>query len=431
MASKQLLVLMNGRRLGTVTQTNNLLSLRYESSWQKATDAIPLSLSMPLSESTHEDPVVSAFMWGLLPDNEVTLSEWGKRHHVSPGNCFALLGAVGEDCPGAIQFVSAERLHELRSASGVSWLDQSGLEELIDGLRTNPGAGRTTITNGQFSLAGAQPKTALLKQGDRWGIPRGRTPTTHILKPATGDLDGIVDNEHFCLSLAVRVGLSAAETEIIRVHDVPVICSTRYDRQQNRSGEITRLHQEDLCQSLGVHPTRKYQNEGGPGAVEVMEAIRRFSSKADLDRDRFMRALAFNYAILGTDAHAKNYGFLILPRGRVRLAPLYDVGSYLPYAKGEKGIKLAMKIGDHYESDRIHSRHWEQLSAAAGFPSDRAIGHVRDLLARLPGEGLGLLYTCRNQGLSAPVLDRLLDELWRRVRFLASMYGTELLALEP
>jgi hypothetical protein len=27
-----------------------------------------------------------------------------------------------------------------------------------------------------FSLAGAQPKTALLLQNDRWGIPSGRIP---------------------------------------------------------------------------------------------------------------------------------------------------------------------------------------------------------------------------------------------------------------
>jgi hypothetical protein len=36
-----------------------------------------------------------------------------------------------------------------------------------------------------------QPKTALFHKDGRWGVPAGRTPTTHILKPPTGEFDGI------------------------------------------------------------------------------------------------------------------------------------------------------------------------------------------------------------------------------------------------
>jgi HipA-like C-terminal domain len=59
---------------------------------------------------------------------------------------------------------------------------------------------------GQFSLAGAQPKIALLFENDRWGVPSGRTPTTHILKPPTGHFDGHAENEHICLGLARALG---------------------------------------------------------------------------------------------------------------------------------------------------------------------------------------------------------------------------------
>jgi hypothetical protein len=32
---------------------------------------------------------------------------------------------------------------------------------------------------------------------------------------------------------------------------------------------ISRVHQEDVCQSPGIMPTRKYQNEGGFSPVNI------------------------------------------------------------------------------------------------------------------------------------------------------------------
>ena len=105
----------------------------------------------------------------------------------------------------------------------------------------------------------------------------------------------------------------------------------RFDRYRDkRDGLIKRIHQEDCCQALGVHPNRKYQSEGGPGIPEIMDLLR-FTKAPDIDRDRFMRAQAFNGLIGGTDAHAKNYSILYEPGGAFRLMPLYDLISFLPY----------------------------------------------------------------------------------------------------
>ena len=51
----------------------------------------------------------------------------------------------------------------------------------------------------------------------------------------------------------------------------------RYDRIFSDK-DIVRVHQEDVCQALGLPPTRKYQNEGGPGVAEVANLIRLYSS---------------------------------------------------------------------------------------------------------------------------------------------------------
>lgn len=425
MSAEQLHVLMYGRRCGKVEQANNRLSFTYDPAWPGWQSAVPLSLSMPLATPRHEHDVISAFMWGLLPDNEITLSEWGKQHHVSANNCFALLGATGEDCPGAIQFVTPERLTNLDSGGDIEWLDDDKFVELINAVSANAGRGRPTARSGQFSLAGAQAKTALARDGERWGIPSGRRATTHILKPLADQREGHVKNEHFCVRLAERAGLAAVETEVLNVDGIPVICIRRFDRQANAKGQIVRLHQEDTCQSLGVNPRNKYENEGGPTALRILQLLQEQSSSPAEDRDRFVRALAFNFLIGGTDAHAKNYALIINPKQR-RLAPLYDVASYLPYMGKEKGVKLAMKIGGHYEMDRIGIGHWTELATKAGLEDpENATAHVRDLIYRLPGEALSLLHECRQVGLSTPVLDALVDAVWQRCRELARSYGAE------
>ena len=87
---------------------------------------------------------------------------------------------------------------------------------------------------------------------------------------------------------------------------------------------MQRIHQEDMCQALGLMPGRKYQQDGGPSIADVVSLIRRVSSNPNTDVDRFLDANAFNWLIGGTDAHAKNYSLLIDAGEEVRLSPLKD-----------------------------------------------------------------------------------------------------------
>lgn len=137
------------------------------------------------------------------------------------------------------------------------------------------------------NTCGSQSKTALVHEGGRWGVPQG--------------------------------------------------------------DEIIRTHQEDLCQALGVPPARKYQNEGGPRPEDIIDLLRTVSSSPAAEESvrSFVDALAWNWLIGGTDAHAKNYS-LLLAGGAVVLAPLYDVASSLPYFDVQK-MRLAMKLGAFYE----------------------------------------------------------------------------------
>jgi serine/threonine-protein kinase HipA len=409
----ELVTLLDGKEIGRVhNDTRSRLTFIYDDQWRNASEAYPLSLSMPIAAKEHGRAAVEAFLWGLLPDNEQVLARWAAKFQVSARNVFALISHVGEDCAGAVQFVTPERLEAIRNGKEdkVEWLDESELAKRLQLLREDHAAWRLPRDTGQFSLAGAQPKTALLLQNDRWGIPSGRIPTTHILKPPTGHFDGHAENEHICLMLARNLGLPAAQSKVRRFKDEVAIVVERYDRLQ-KGNDIIRVHQEDTCQALGIMPTKKYQNEGGPGAANIIELLSTYSTDRDTDLDTFVTALGFNWLIAGTDAHAKNYS-LLLSGPDVRLAPLYDIASILPYEEVDlRKAKLSMKIGGEYKVELIGLRQWQKFARDVRTNADQLIEVLISMARHLPDEVAAARALAREEGLNNTLIDRLAKQL--------------------
>jgi serine/threonine-protein kinase HipA len=412
----ELVALLAGKEAGRVRRDpRGRLSFIYDDAWRSATDAYPLSLSMPLGAKQHGSAVIEAFLWGLLPDNEQVLSRWAAKFQVSARNVFALIANVGEDCAGAVQFVTPERLNAVRSGKEdkVEWLSESDIARRLEILRADHAAWRLPRDTGQFSLAGAQPKTALLLQNGRWGIPSGRLPTTHILKPPTGHFDGHAENEHICLTLARRLGLPAAHSRVMHFKDEIAIVIERYDRQQ-RGNDIVRVHQEDVCQALGMRPTKKYQNEGGPSAYDIAELLRTHSTDRQGDLDTFIAAMGFNWLIAGTEAHAKNFSLLLGGR-RVRLAPLYDVASILPYDEFDlQKAKLAMKIGGEYKLSRIGRRQWQKFARETRMQAHELIALLLSMAKQIPDEVAAVRARAGEEGLKEAIVERLATQLAKR-----------------
>jgi len=412
--SKELFVLLSNRVVGRVIQEDRgKLSFTYDEAWRDIRGSYPLSLSMPLAALEHRHNEISAYIWGLLPDNERVLDRWAKKFQVSARNPFALIANVGEDCAGAVQFVRPERLDAVIDSEGgdIAWLEEAEIAARIRQLREDQSAWRLPADTGQFSLAGAQPKTALLLQNGQWGVPSGRTPTTHILKPPSADFDGHAENEHFCLAVARALGLPVATSTVMRFQDEVVFVVDRYDRQATEGGVI-RIHQEDMCQALGVPPTHKYENEGGPGVAQIVDLLRENSGAPGEDVQTFINAVALNWLIGGTDAHAKNYSILIGAAGRVRLAPFYDVASILPY-KGFDPMraKLAMKLGGKYRLRDISARDWEKLADELGLKQNAVSERVLAMAEALPAAADGVRRQMRETGMTHGIVDRLVDRL--------------------
>ncbi|MDH2357005.1 type II toxin-antitoxin system HipA family toxin [Bradyrhizobium sp. SSUT112] len=424
--TSELVALLDGQEIGRVrNDARGRLTLVYDKDWRQAEGAYPLSLSMPLAAEEHGPSAVQAFLWGLLPDNERVLERWARRFQVSARNVFALISHVGEDCAGAIQFVTPDRLEALRSGADdkVDWLDETAIAKRLQTLREDHAAWRLPRDTGQFSLAGAQPKTALLLQKGKWGIPSGRIPTTHILKPPTGHFDGHAENEHICLILARDLGLPVADTRVMHFGKEIAIVIERYDRQFS-GNEIVRVHQEDICQALGILPTMKYQNDGGPSPADVIELLRTYSTDRVADVDTFVDALGFNWLIAGTDAHAKNYSLLLAGGPHVRLAPLYDIASILPYDDVDlQKIKLAMKIGGDYKLSQIGLRDWQKFARETRLDPDKVIAGLISMAEQLPDIVAAVRKQAQKDGLDNAIIARLAEHLIARAKQCRRLLG--------
>jgi serine/threonine-protein kinase HipA len=274
----------------------------------------------------------------------------------------------------------------------------------------------------------AQAKTALPLDGNRWGIPSGSIPTTHILKPAIAGLDDHGLNEHLCLDAARRAGLIAARSMIAQFADETAVVVTRYDRRLAADGIIARVHQEDLCQALGVAPSGKYQNEGGPTPAQIVRLLRN-GMPPQVGEDavrRFADALIWNWLIGGTDAHAKNYSVL-LAGDQARLAPLYDIASALPYGTHERKLRLAMKIGASYEVYPQRNR-WPDAARDLGLDAVALVDRARQP-ARIAPQALADAVSTRavialDRDLPRRLLDLVTDRAGRCLKVLAMLPTT-------
>ncbi len=413
-----LFVLLEDSIAGIITRTDaGDLYLDYEDEYARRPNPTALSVSMPTAVKSHPDRVVTPWLWGLLPENAEVLSRWAIEFRVSSSSPFGLLGSpIGEDCAGAVRFARPDRLDRVLGVrADVTWLSEDEVGQRLRDLRSDSTTWLGRSFTGRFSLGGNQAKTALMRRGGRWGLPLGSAPTTHILKPAIAGLVGHEINEHVCLDAARQCGLPAARTTIEHIGGEPALVVERYDRAE-AGGRILRVHQEDMCQALGVPPSRKYQSDGGPSSGDIARLLRRALPPVAADEAvlAFADALIWNWLIAGTDAHAKNYSMLLQGR-KIYFAPLYDVASGLPYAVHEKKLRSAMKIGGDYRvwGNPGHDT-WGTAAQELGLDPERLRLRVRDLGSRIADGFSDAAGTEQVRVMESPLPAKLVDLVAKR-----------------
>ena len=379
-----------------VKEASGAVSFRYDPSWLKRENAIPVSLSLPLREDAFKGAPVQAVFENLLPDSESLRRMVAEKVGARGTDAYSLLSVIGRDCVGALQFLpEGEEPPKGAAPLAGEVMDEPGIELLLKNLVKTP-LGLDGKSEFRISVAGAQGKTALLWHEGRWIKPHGATPTSHILKTQMGtlpngmDLSNSVENEFYCLKLLGAFNLPVTAAEIARFGTRTVLVVSRFDRKWTSSGRLLRLPQEDCCQALSVPPSQKYQSQEGPGMLKILELLKGGDIPRQ-DQATFLKAQILFWLIGATDGHAKNFSLFLGPKGRFRLTPLYDVLSAQPSLESRqierKQMKLAMSVGDsrHYRLDEIEGRHFVQTVKRARLPESLALEALKDVVESADG----------------------------------------------
>jgi serine/threonine-protein kinase HipA len=146
-----------------------------------------------------------------------------------------------------------------------------------------------------------------------------------------------------------------------------------------------------MCQALGRSPSLKYQADGGPGIVGIMQLLLG-SADAAGDRDRFFRAQILFWLLAATDGHGKNFSLYLESDNRYRLTPLYDILSAHPLmqtnALPKQKAKMAMAVKGkkpYYYWDSIQSRHFISTAKRANFSEIQAEKILWEMLEQVDG----------------------------------------------
>jgi serine/threonine-protein kinase HipA len=390
-------VLLNNQLVGQLLkEPSGAIQFCYDESWLAKDNAIPVSFSLPLREDAYKGERVVAVFENLLPDSERLRQRVAEKVGAKGTDAYSLLSEIGRDCVGALQFVP-EGVEIVDNATGIEGkvISDAEIENLLNNLVRAP-LGLDREQDFRISVAGAQEKTALLKYKGKWQKPRGTTPTTHILKTQIGtlpngvDLSNSVENEYYCLKLMAAFGLPVNLAEINTFGKTKALVIERFDREWTKDGRLLRIPQEDFCQVLSCPPGRKYQNEGGPGMVEILKLLKAGDAPAE-DQKMFLKSQILYWLIGATDGHAKNVSIFLGAGGRFRLTPLYDVLTAQPSLDDRqierKQMKLAMSVGDsrHYKIEEIRGRHFIQTTERAGLPGALADGVLHEVAQAAEG----------------------------------------------
>lgn len=330
------------------------LTFAYSPEWLRGGSAVPLAPDLPLQAGEQAGDLVLAYFDNLLPEGSVR-DFIARAEHISPTNVFGLLERFGGDTAGALSLLK-------KGESPVPSYRPVNVAMIRDCLATSRGI--PLVLGGEqvrMSLSGAQDKMTVFVAGDgSMSLPLGNAPTSHIIKPTMGyrpDLPQTAVNEALVMSLARAVRLDVPDVRYSPELDAVVIA--RYDRTLDANGHLWRMHQNDLCQIMGVPSKRKYEAEGGPSLKGCFEAVMGHSNQPALDKKRLIEWVVFNLAVGNMDSHAKNLSLLV-EDGKTRLAPFYDMVCTTVYPR--LSTRFAFKIGKENRPEWIMDRHWDRFA---------------------------------------------------------------------
>ena len=330
----------NGHRVGRWSVgSQGGHALVYERAWIESAQGRPLSLSLPFAQSGRalRGAKVQSYFDHLLPAAPLARQRLQALCGVASAATFDLLAALGSDCAGAVQLLPDDvEPGDAQRVDGEP-LGERELVRLLDALAAEPGtAPPPDVHVPAVALGGVQAKTALLWHHGRWCLPRGGTPSTHILKLPLGARPGgapayntSLENEWLCVRLLAEFGFELPVLRIETIGAHKVLVAERTDRRWVDDRWWARLPGEDMAQASGTPPHQVAEAAGGPGLTRLLELLRG-SDEAARDRERLLAATVLMWMLAVPDVSAKRFRLRLLPAGHFVLGPLSGVMSAWP-----------------------------------------------------------------------------------------------------
>lgn len=362
-----------------------------------------LSSALPTRVEPYSSAATQTFVDGLLPTG-LRRQRLARELQVDPADGYALIAATGRDCAGAVTFLPPGSPVEPPAEEDIAWLDEDELQEALapSSRHVDPDRERWM----RFALGGVRHKLSLVhdRRADRWAWPDGGLPSTHVVKPETGEYPEFVANEMFCTSVVREIGLPVISTSVERIGGRDCLVSERFDREGRGVG-AKRVHQETFCQALGYPRAADGDGGGcadGPGFPEACGLVRAVTRDEDPSA---LFAIAFCDYMLGNgDAHGENFAILFHGDG-MSLAPFYDVASTAVY---DEPLHTGMVISEDY-TETAYLLELAQIAEDCAFDFDI----LRDLAASTAAklnEALDVVAArARAEGWHAPVIDSIAE----------------------
>ena len=358
----------------------------YAKEYVAKNDSRAISVSLPIQDEPFSPEQTKVFFDGLLPEGFMRKSI-ATNMHFDENDYLSILYNLGKECLGAIRIDESDEEQE----SGYEAITRAQVEALAA-----EGTTKSTeiVIKTHLSLTGASGKVGLYydDKEDKWYMPSGLAPSTHIVKQSHIRLDGIVTNEQMSMLAARKCEIDTPESFIINAGkgiDSEVLFATkRYDRIIDETSPMIgrlkrpyRIHQEDFAQAMGIASYEKYEIESQSYAEKMFEIIRNYARRPLEDQLRLWNRIVFNFVLGNTDAHIKNYSLLYDPHMEgISLGPAYDMISTVIYESATRD--MSFNIGGIRNLDNIDEESFKSLAAKVGIGEKIAMSNYHKVLDR-------------------------------------------------
>ena len=375
-------------------KTSGGIDFTYSVEYLQATNAIPLSLALRLTDEPYGEVAARAFFSNLLQERDQPLQEVMERHAIESTDIVGLLYYLGADCAGAMSVLpegSPPAKVPGNLETDYDTLTLENFEAIVRSLHE-----RIPLPNHMRDpspLAGVQSKISILLLPDgQVALPKTGTgaPTTHILKVPDRRHHSDPGRESLALQLSALCGISTVLPAQFDIADIPVLITPRFDRYFKTKNEITRLHQEDFAQALSLPPSLKYERRGVPGRsfnAKSIGTLLREAAKPDISSLTMLELTLFDLLVGNVDGHAKNHALLYSQGTRPELSPRYDI---LPTRLDDSlSEELSYSIGTATVLHEIDQIQFSKILSDIGFTgpaaqkrlTEAALGQIVPVLA--------------------------------------------------